>query len=83
MHIYCVVFLNNMYQINHAKTFMNSFSTIQDKCCLFAYFGSLYCIQFGPKSDFSLRISLIRFHSVCFHGKSILNWSRCNKQKTF
>ena len=60
----CVVYFNNMYQINRAKTFINSFPTIHNKCCLLfhqlAYFDSLYCKQYGPKSDFSLRISLIR-----------------------
>ena len=33
---------------------------------------SLYCKQYAPRSDCSLRSSLNRVHSVCFHGKSFL-----------
>ena len=29
--------------------------------------GSLYCKQYGPRSDCSLGSSLIRVHSICFH----------------
>ena len=36
------------------------------------HFGSLYCKQYGPRSDCSLGTSLIRAHSVCFHQKSSL-----------
>ena len=31
--------------------------------------GSLYCKQYGPRSDCSLRTILIRVHSVCFYDK--------------
>ena len=36
------------------------------------YFGSLYCKSYGPRSDCSLRSSLILVHSVCFHSKCVL-----------
>ena len=46
---------------------------IHDNCPLLSlqlmYFGGLYCKQLGPRSDCSLRSSLIRVHSVCFHDK--------------
>ena len=48
----------------------------------------LYCKHYGPRSDCFLRSSLIRVHSVCFHGKgfSVVLLSictRCIKQTTF
>ena len=46
------------------------------KCCLLShllmYFGSLYGKHYGPRSDCSLRTSLIRVHSFCFHCWYIL-----------
>ena len=55
----------------------NPFSTIHNNyyllCHLLLYFGSLYCKQYGPRSDCSIRSSLIRIHSVCFLDKII--WS--------
>ena len=32
-----------------------------------AYFLSIYCKQYGPRSDCSQGSSLIRVHGVCFH----------------
>ena len=44
------------------------FSTIHENFCLISlmllYFGGLYCKQYGPGSDCSLRSSLIRSHSL-------------------
>ena len=36
------------------------------------YFVSLYCKHYAPRSDCSLRRSLIRVHRVCYHDKSSL-----------
>ena len=36
---------------------------------LLIFLGSLYCKQYGPRSDCSIRSSLIRVHSVCLHNK--------------
>ena len=44
-------------------------------CSLFRLrmqFGGLYCKHHEPRSDGSLRSSLIRVHSVCFHDKIAL-----------
>ena len=40
--------------------------------CLLKYLSSLYCKQYGPRSDCSLNSSLIRVHIVCFHDESRL-----------
>ena len=48
----------------------NPFPTIHNNCRLLSllleYFHDLYCKQYGPRSDCSLRSSLIRVHSDCF-----------------
>ena len=36
---------------------------------LMTYFCDLYCKHYGLRSDCSLRIILIRVHSVCYHDK--------------
>ena len=36
---------------------------------LLMFLGSIYCKQYGPRSDCSLRSTLIWIHSVCFHNK--------------
>ena len=36
---------------------------------LLVCFGSVYCKQYGPRSDCSHRSSLIRVHDVCFDDK--------------
>ena len=52
---------------------VNSFTTTHNNFCLFAllklYFGSLhvYCKHYVPWSDCSLRSTLIRVQSVCYH----------------
>ena len=38
-----------------------------------SYFSSLYCKQYRTRSDYSLRSSLIRVHSICFHDNSTLD----------
>ena len=53
---------------------LNPFPVVHDKCCLvflplIMYIGGLYCKQYGPRSDCSLRSSLIRVHSVCLHDQ--------------
>ena len=46
------------------------------------YFGSLYCKQYGPRSDCSLWSSLVRVHIICFSGVH-LNICSSNKQTAF
>ena len=53
------------------------------KLLAFIFEQPSYCKQYGARSDCSLRSSLIRVHSVCFHDKTSLKCSRCNKQMTF
>ena len=36
---------------------------------LLMFLGSKYCKQYGPRSECSLRSTLIWIHSVCFHDK--------------
>ena len=56
-------------------------------CRLLTYllinFGSLYCKPYEPRSDCSLRSSLIRVHSVFFHGpkKSEVHLNLDNRRK--
>ena len=42
---------------------------------LLIHFRSLNCKQYGPRSDCSLRSSLIRIHSVCFYKQK---WSEAD-----
>ena len=59
-------------------TEINNFPASHDFCHLLShlpmYLSSLYCKQYGPRSDCSLRSSLIRVHSVCFHDESSLEY---------
>ena len=55
--------------------------------CLLMLLGSLYCKQYGPRPDCSIRSRLIWVHSVCSHDqkKSEVHLnicSRCKKQRT-
>ena len=58
---------------NISDAFFSGASRVNDNCRLLSYlliyFGSLYCRQYEPRSDTSLRSSLIGAHSVCFHEK--------------
>ena len=51
---------------------INPFPSIHDIPLLLMYFGGLYCKQYGPRSDCSLRSSLIWVHNVCFSEKMCL-----------
>ena len=50
------------------------FPPLMTSCCLLShlptYFGSLYCKYYEPRSDCSLKSSLIRVHIVCFQDES-------------
>ena len=53
-------------------------------CSSFLFLSSLYCKQYGPRSDCSLGSSLIRGHTICFLDKSSLIrlvWSTATKNK--
>ena len=49
------------------------------------YFDSLNCKQNEPRSNCSLRSSLIRFHGVCSHGKKFsgVHLNMCNRSNIF
>ena len=50
--------------------------------CLHTFLGRLYCKQYGPRSDCSLKSSLIWVHTVCHRGY-LKHFSRREKQTTF
>ena len=52
-------------------------------CLLLMHFGGLYCKYHGPRSDCSLRSSLIRVHSVCLSGVHLNICSRGNMQMLY
>ena len=64
-----------MRRVWHAFDF-NTFPAIQNICHLLShlriYFSRQYCKLYGPRSDCSLRSSLIRVHRVWFRHKSHL-----------
>ena len=63
------------------------FLGICDKYCLLyhlrMYFGRFCFKQYEPRSDCSLRSSLNRVHSVCFHEVHLNIFCSCDKQATF
>ena len=52
---------------------VNPFPAFHNICRLLShllmYFSGLYYKLYGPRSDCSLRSSLIRVHSICFHDQ--------------
>ena len=50
---------------------------------LLMFLGSLYCKQYGPRSDCSLGSKLIGVHSVCFFDKikSEVHLDICSRRK--
>ena len=65
--------LNMRVQLWKWSLSLSPFPASHDFCGLLLlqlmFSGSWNCKQNGPWSDCSQRSSLIRFHSVCFHGK--------------
>ena len=74
------------------SSLINPSPASQDFCRLLSllllFSGSLYCKQYGPRSDCSFGSSLIRVHYFCSHDKiepevSLNICSRRKKQMTF
>ena len=74
--------------MSRLKYLCNLYLAVYDNCCLLTYlyiqFGSLYCKHYDPRSDCSIRSSLIRVHSVCFHAQkwSEMHLNICNRPKS-
>ena len=59
---------NDMTCINF-NPFLASYDNCRLPTYLLIHIGNLYCKQYGPRSDCSLRSSLIRVHSVRFYNQ--------------
>ena len=59
-----VMFLSRDFTLRLPVTTFVVYSSL-----LLMFLGSLYCKQYGPRSDCSLWSSLISVHIVCFHDK--------------
>ena len=67
------------YPVSHD---LSSAPSSQPLTCIL-YLDSLYCNQYGPRSDCSQGSSLIRVHNVCFHENFLCEvlFNICSRRK--